>query len=212
VFAFLKALLSKTVRLNCEVRVLQKTPLIIVSTIALLSVGGMAIAVINQISTQTVQPPAVADLAYPFDKCYPSAFERPTEVKQSHLGSVTWWEVKAKSVRYKNSLSLLHFRTEDRKCKWSNRNRPTFRLDYMPKSRAVDFAMQHYQPMLEACKKVNSAQPSVDAFCIKEMQNGLKESRFFPEEVEALSALKIDVNAIENHQIISSSENIQSEN
>ena len=192
---------------------IQKTPLIIVSTVALLSVSGMAIAVINQISTQVQPPPPpIADLAYPFDRCYPSAFARPTHVKQSRLGEVTWWEVEAKSVQYKNSLGLLHLRTEGTKCKWSNRNRPTFRLDYMPKSRAVDFAMQHFQPMLETCKKVNSRQKDVDEFCIKDMEKGLKDSRFFPEEVEALTALKIDVNAIENHQVISSSENIQPEN
>ena len=190
---------------------LQKTPLIVASTLALLSVGGMAIAVINQLSAQQVQSPSVTDLAYPFDPCYPSTFTRPIEVKQSSLSGVSWWEVKAKSVR-DGSTNLLHFRTQDRKCKWSNRNRATFRLDYMPKSRAVDFAMQHYQPMLDACKKVNSTQKAVDQFCIKDMEKGLKDSRFFPEEVEALSTLKINVTAIENHQVISSSQTLQPEN
>lgn len=188
---------------------IRKTPFIIVSTVALLSVSGMAIAVIHQLSTEQVQPPPVAALAYPFDKCYPSTFERPTDVKQSRLGEVTWWEVEAKSVEYKNSLGLLHFRTEDRKCKWSNRNRPTFRLDYMPKSRAVDFAMQHYMPMLEACKKLNNTQKDVDDFCIKDMQKGFKDSIFFPEEVEALTSMNIDVNAIQGHQVISKSEDIK---
>lgn len=188
---------------------LRKAPIIIATTIAALSISGMAIAVINQLSAQSVQPPSASDIAYPFDRCYPSTFERPTDVKQSRLGGVTWWEVKAKSVQYKNSLGLLHFRTEDRKCKWSNRNRPTFRLDYMPKSRAVDFAMQHYMPMLEACKKFNNRQKDVDTFCIKDIQKGLKDSIFFPEEIEALTSMKIEVNAIQGHQVISRSEDIK---
>ena len=190
---------------------LKKTPLIIVGTVALLSVSSMAFAVINQLSNQPIEAPAVTDLSYPFNGCYPSTFRRPTDVKQSQLGAVTWWEVKAQSVR-DNSVNLLHFRTEDQKCKWSNRNRTTFRLDYMPKSRAIDFAIQHYQPMLDACKKANPNQKEVDNFCIQDMQKGLKDSRFFPEEIEALKQLNINVNGIENHQVIQNSDNIQPEN
>ena len=190
---------------------LKKTPLIIVGTVALLSVGSMAFAVINQLSNQLIEAPAVTDLSYPFNGCYPSTFRRPTDVKQSQLGAVTWWEVKAQSVRDK-SVNLLHFRTEDQKCKWFNRNRATFRLDYMPKSRAVDFAIQHYQPMLDACKKATNTQKDVEAFCIQDMQKGLKDSRFFPEEIEALNQLNINVNGIENHQVIQNSDNIQPEN
>jgi hypothetical protein len=188
---------------------IRKAPIIVAITIAALSVGGMAIAVIHQLSTEPTQLPRVGEITYPFEKCYPSTVERPMDVKQSSTGGVTWWEVKARSVRFKNSFSLLHFRTEDRKCKWSNRNRPTFRLDYMPKSRAVDFAMQHYKPMLEACKKLNKKQKDVDKFCIIDMQNGLKDSVFFPEEVEALASMKIDLNTIQGHQVISKSEDIK---
>lgn len=188
---------------------MRKAPIIVAITIVALSVSGMAIAVIHQISTEQVQSPPVGEITYPFEKCYPSTVERPMDVKQSRIDGVTWWEVKAKSVRFKKSFSLLHFRTEDRKCKWSNRNRPTFRLDYMPKSRAVDFAMQHYMPMLEACKKLNNTEKDVDDFCIKDMQKGFKDSIFFPEEVEALTSMNIDVNAIQGHQVISKSEDIK---
>jgi hypothetical protein len=189
--------------------VIQKTPIILASTIALLSVGGMAIAVVHQISTEQAQSYPVGKVSYPFDRCYPSTFQRPNAVRQSNLHGVTWWEVEAKSVRFRNSLNLLHFRTEGQKCKWSNRNRATFRLDYMPKSSAVDFAMQHYKPMLDACKTFNHSQKDVDAFCLLDMQQGLKDSVFFPEEIDALSVLKIDVNAIQGHQIISSSKDIK---
>jgi hypothetical protein len=124
---------------------------------------------------------------------------------------VTWWEVEAKSVRFRNSLNLLHFRTEGQKCKWSNRNRATFRLDYMPKSVAIHFAMEHYKPMLDACKTFHQSQKDVEAFCLLDMQRGLKDSIFFPEEIEALSALKLDVNSIQGHQIISSSKDLKQE-
>jgi hypothetical protein len=187
----------------------RKAPIIVAITIAALSVSGMAIAVIHQLSTEPTQPPPAEEITYPFEKCYPSTVGRPMDVKQSRIDGVTWWEVKARSVRFKNNFSLLHFRTEDRKCKWSNRNRPTFRLDYMPKSRAVDFAMQHYKPMLEACKKLNNKQKDVDKFCIRDMQKGLKDSTFFPEEVEALASINIDVNAIQGHHVISKSEDIK---
>ena len=190
---------------------IHRTPLIVASTFALLAIGSVAFAVVRQLSNQPIEAPAAGDIAQPFDSCYPSTYRRPSDVKQSSLGSVTWWEVKAQSVQ-DNSVNLLHFRTEDRKCKWSNRNRATFRLDYMPKSRAVDFAIQHYQPLLDACKKANSTQKEVEAFCLKDMERGLKESRFFPEEVDALTALKVNVNAIENHQVILDSVNIQPEN
>jgi hypothetical protein len=188
---------------------IRKAPIIVAITIAALSVSGMAIAVIHQLLTESVQPAPAGEITYPFEKCYPSTVERPMDVKQSRIDGVTWWEVKARSVRFKNSFSLLHFRTEDRRCKWSNRNRPTFRLDYMPKSRAVDFAMQHYMPMLEACKKLNKKQKDVDKFCIIDMQKGLKDSILFPEEVEALTSMKIDIKTIQGHQVISKSEDIK---
>ena len=204
---------------------IQKTPLIVASSLAFLAIGSVAFAVVRQLSNQPIEAVAVIDIAQPFDSCYPSTFRRPTDVKQSSLGAVTWWEVKAQSVE-DNSVNLLHFRTEDRKCKWLNRNRATFRLDYMPKSRAVDFALQHYQPMLDACKKwkvlrgklppqtlpANATQKEVENFCIQDMERGLKDSRFFPEELQALKRLKVDVNAIENHQIIKNSKTIQPEN
>ncbi|NJM75587.1 MAG: hypothetical protein HC852_07180 [Acaryochloridaceae cyanobacterium RU_4_10] len=188
---------------------IQKTPIIIASTIASLSVCGMAIAVVHQISTEQAQSYPSGEASYPFDRCYPSAFERPASVNQFKVGPVTWWEVRAKSVRFRNGQNLLHFRTEGKKCKWSNRNRPTFRLDYMPKSTAVDFAMQHYKPMLDACKTINRSVKNVKAFCVRDMQKGLQGSIFFPEEVEALTSMKIDVNSIQGSRIISRSENIK---
>jgi hypothetical protein len=190
---------------------IQKTPIILASLIAVLSVGGMAIAVVHRISTEQAQSYPVGEASYPFDRCYPSTFQRPKAVRQTKLHGVTWWEVEAKSVRFRNSLNLLHFRTEGQKCKWSNRNRATFRLDYMPKSVAIHFAMQHYKPMFDACKAFNHAQKDVEAFCLLDMQQGLKNSVFFPEEIEALSALKLDVNSIQGHQIISSSKDLKQE-
>lgn len=190
---------------------LQKPPIVVAITLASLSVCGMAIAVVHQISNQQAEVRAYpkGEIAYSFEGCYPSTFERPTEVKQSKIGGVTWWEVKAKSVWFRNEEHLLHFRTEGRKCKWSNRNRPTFRLDYMPKSTAVDFARQHYKPMLDACEKRNDKQKDVEAYCITDMERGLKNSNFFPEEIEVLVSMKIDIKAIEGYQIISNSDDIK---
>jgi hypothetical protein len=190
---------------------LQKPPIIIASLLAVVSVCGMAIAVVHQISTEQAQAKAYpkGEISYPFDGCYPSTFDRPIDVKQSKVGGVTWWEVKAKSVWFRNDEHLLHLRTEDKKCKWSNRNRPTFRLDYMPKTAAIDFAKQHYEPMLEHCKKVNSRQKDVNRFCIEDMQKGLQGSVFFPEEINALASISIDMKGVKDYQVISKSEDIK---
>lgn len=155
--------------------------------------------------------------SYGFSRCYPSTSDEPLVVRQSSKGQVTYWEVEARSVNpAKHDIEFLHFRTEETKCKWLNRNRVAFRKDYLPPSVAVELAKQYFAPMLAACKEQNQERKDVDAYCAEDMQIGLsgtseKPQTFFPEEIKALEALKVKPEFIKNVRLVSRSSDVKAD-
>ena len=151
---------------------------------------------------------------YAFERCYPSTSAAPLTVRQSAKGKVTYWETESKSVNpSKHEVEFLHFRTEGEKCKWLNRNRVAFRMDYLPPSVAVALATQYFGPMLAACKTQNPERKDADVFCAGDMQMGLAGTEqtpqiMFPEEIQALEAMNIKTKSIKNVRVISRSSDI----
>jgi hypothetical protein len=164
-----------------------------------------------------MREPAIAPIeqTYAFERCYPSTSAAPLAVRQSAKGKVTYWETESKSANpSKHEVEILHFRTEGEKCKWLNRNRVAFRLDYLPPSVAVALASQYFAPMLAACKAQNPERKDVDGFCVEDMQMGLSGTEqtpqiMFPEEVKALEAMNIKTKFIKNVRVISRSSDIR---
>ncbi len=163
-----------------------------------------------------LQESAIAPVqqTYAFERCYPSTSATPLAVRQSAKGKVTYWETESKSVNpSKHEVEFLHFRTEGQKCKWLNRNRVAFRMDYLPPSVAVALASQYFAPMLAACKAQNPERKDMDVFCAEDMQIGLSGTGetpqiMFPEEIKALEAMNIKTKFIKNVRVISRSTDI----
>jgi hypothetical protein len=164
-----------------------------------------------------MREPAIAPVkqTYAFGRCYPSTSAAPLAVRQSAKGKVTYWETESKSANpSKHEVEILHFRTEGEKCKWLNRNRVAFRLDYLPPSVAVALASQYFAPMLGACKAQNPERKDVDVFCAGDMEMGLSGTEqtpqiMFPEEIKALEAMNIKTKFIKNVRVISRSSDIR---
>jgi hypothetical protein len=187
-------------------------------------IGGTASVVLVFVTSFTMirhvkanmRDPVIAPIkqTYAFGRCYPSTSAAPLAVRQSSKGKVTYWETESKSVNpSKHEVEFLHFRTEGQKCKWLNRNRVAFRMDYLPPSVAVALAIQYFAPMLAACKTQNPERKDVDVFCAGDMEMGLSGTEqtpqiMFPEEIKALEAMNIKTKSIKNVRVISRSSDI----
>ncbi len=155
--------------------------------------------------------------SFAFDRCFPSTSAEPLLVRHTTQGKVSYWEVEAYSQNPdKRAIEFQHFRTEGTKCKWLNRNRVAFRLDYMPEPVAVDLATQYFAPMLAACKTQNQERKDVDTYCAGDMQMGLSGTVnnpqvFFPEEIKALQAMGIQTKLIQNVRLVARSTDIETD-
>jgi hypothetical protein len=145
-----------------------------------------------------------------YSRCYPSTYGVPEDVKRVNSDGATYWEMQTKSLTSsKKGSQFLHLRTEGKKCKWLNRNRTTVRLDYMPKSVAVNFATQQYQPMFDSCKVAAKALKieKIDTYCAADLQKSLAGTDtdptiLFPEEAIALKTFGVSVGDIKQSKIV----------
>jgi hypothetical protein len=144
-----------------------------------------------------------------YSRCYPSTYSAPQDIKTVNSDGATYWEMQAKPLTSSKKTRFLHIRTEGKKCKWLNRNRTTVRLDYMPKTVAVNFATQQYQPMFDSCKVAAKALKieKIDSYCAAELQKTLAgtysdPSVFFPEEAIALKTFGVRVGDINQSKIV----------
>jgi hypothetical protein len=181
-------------------------------------VGGASYATFRYVKVNTFDAyPRIARTGYAFDRCYPSTSRSPLRVSKFVHGKVTYWEVEAQSQNPRTyAKELQHFRTEGSKCKWLNRNRVTFRLDYMPENAAVGLAKMYFEPMLLTCITYNKVQKDPRSFCVDDMQLGLSGTSssprvLFPEEVKALQSLGLQPNLIRNVRLISRSSDIRAD-
>ncbi|NJM76215.1 MAG: hypothetical protein HC852_11025 [Acaryochloridaceae cyanobacterium RU_4_10] len=158
--------------------------------------------------TYAVQSP----LRKAYDRCYPSTRGRPVEEEKVDFDGATYWEIRTKPLPGKHKSDFVHLKTAQNECTWLNRNRSTFRLDYLPKSVALEFPKQRYKSLsdrcIEAAKKLKAKDPQKS--CITYLENFFSGSEieptiFFPEEVEALSDLGVNPNQIKNWKLIKDS-------
>ncbi|NJM78394.1 MAG: hypothetical protein HC852_24705 [Acaryochloridaceae cyanobacterium RU_4_10] len=177
-----------------------KTNHIIVSiaTVSVLACATLAVATYRTIAENNAplyapDPVLIKD----YSRCYPSTYGAPEDVKTVNVDGATYWEMQAKSLSSsKKGFQFLHLRTEGKKCKWLNRNRATVRLDYMPKSVAVNFVTQQYKPTFDRCKVAAKMLKieKIDTYCAVDLQKTLAGTYtdptiFFPEERSHLKPL-----------------------
>ena len=144
-----------------------------IATVSALACTALSVATYRTI-TENNAPLYAPDpvLIKQYSRCYPSTYGVPEDVKTVNSDGATYWEMQAKSLSSKKGSQFLHLRTEGNKCKWLNRNRTTVRLAYMPKSVAVNFATQQYQPMFDSCKVAAKGLKieKIDSYCAADLQ------------------------------------------
>lgn len=109
----------------------------------------------------------------PVARCYRDVYSEPVDLWSIKDNQDTYYQITAyrKKDPSKTINSILYFRTNIYRCDFLNRDRMfESRLAFMPKSVAVKFAEEWYEPALDKCFKSKSNQKTAKQQCIKEFE------------------------------------------